>query len=72
VKASGCTVHFLIAELDSGPIVAQASVPVLPGDTAESLAARVLEQEHKLYPQALKRVAEGKVRLENGQAVFSG
>jgi phosphoribosylglycinamide formyltransferase-1 len=70
VKISGCTVHFIVAELDSGPIIAQASVPVLPGDTAESLAARVLEKEHKLYPHALQLVAEGKVKLENGQAVF--
>ncbi|HEX3652807.1 MAG TPA: phosphoribosylglycinamide formyltransferase [Rhizomicrobium sp.] len=70
VKISGCTVHFLTAELDSGPIIAQASVPVLPGDTAETLAARVLEQEHKLYPAALKLVAEGKVSLENDRAVF--
>jgi phosphoribosylglycinamide formyltransferase-1 len=69
-KVSGCTVHFLTAELDSGPIIAQASVPVLPGDTAETLAARVLEQEHELYPEALKLVAEGKVKLENGRAVF--
>jgi len=70
VKISGCTVHFLTAELDSGPIIAQASVPVLPDDTAETLAARVLEQEHELYPEALKLVAEGKVKLENGSAVF--
>lgn len=70
VKISGCTVHFLTAELDSGPIIAQASVPVLPGDTAETLAARVLEQEHELYPEALKLVAEGKVKLENGRAIF--
>mgnify|MGYP001544774580 CR=1 FL=1 len=70
VKISGCTVHFIVAELDSGPIIAQASVPVLPGDTAETLAARVLEKEHKLYPHALQLVAEGKVKLENGRAVF--
>jgi phosphoribosylglycinamide formyltransferase 1 len=71
VKVSGCTVHFLTAELDSGPVIAQTSVPVLPDDTVESLAARVLEQEHKLYPEALKLVSEGKVKLENGRAVFS-
>jgi phosphoribosylglycinamide formyltransferase-1 len=70
VKISGCTVHFIVPELDSGPIIAQAAVPVLPGDTAETLAARVLEEEHKLYPNALKLVAEGKVKLEMGQAVF--
>jgi phosphoribosylglycinamide formyltransferase-1 len=71
VKISGCTVHFLTCELDSGPIIAQACVPVLPDDTPDSLAARVLAEEHKLYPEALKLVAEGKVRLENGRAVFA-
>jgi phosphoribosylglycinamide formyltransferase-1 len=70
VKISGCTVHFIVAELDSGPIIAQAAVPVLPGDTAETLAARVLEKEHELYPNALRLVASGKVKLELGQAVF--
>ncbi|HTT97945.1 MAG TPA: phosphoribosylglycinamide formyltransferase [Rhizomicrobium sp.] len=68
---SGATVHFLTAELDSGPIVAQAKVPVLPGDTPETLAARVLEAEHVLYPTALKLVAEKRVRLENGKAVVA-
>jgi phosphoribosylglycinamide formyltransferase-1 len=71
VKESGCTVHFIVAELDSGPAIAQAAVPVLPGDTAETLAARILVEEHELYPAALKRVAEGKVKLENGRAVFA-
>lgn len=71
VRISGCTVHFLVPELDSGPIVAQAAVPVLKDDTAETLAARILEAEHKLYPEALKLVAEGKVKLENGRAVFA-
>ena len=59
VKESGCTVHFIVAELDSGPIVAQAAVPVLDGDTAETLAARILVEEHRIYPEALKKVAEG-------------
>ena len=71
VRISGCTVHFIVPELDSGPIIAQAAVPVLAGDTSETLAARILEAEHKLYPEALKLVAEGKVRLENGRAVFA-
>ena len=71
VKESGCTVHFIVPELDSGPIIAQAAVPVLPGDTVETLAARILVEEHKLYPAALKLVAEGKVKLENGKSVFS-
>jgi len=70
VKVSGCTVHFLTPELDSGPIIAQAAVPVLPDDTPETLGARVLAEEHKLYPEALKLVAAGKARLANGRAVF--
>lgn len=56
----GATVHFVVPELDSGPIIEQASVPVLPGDTPEKLAARVLEAEHRIYPLALRRVAEGR------------
>jgi phosphoribosylglycinamide formyltransferase-1 len=71
VKESGCTVHFIVAELDSGPAIAQAAVPVLPGDTAETLAARILVEEHRIYPEALKLVAEGKAKLENGRAVFA-
>ena len=63
VKISGCTVHFLVAELDSGPIIAQASVPVLPGDTAETLAARILEQEHVAYAEAIARVLSGKYEV---------
>ncbi|MEI9886667.1 MAG: phosphoribosylglycinamide formyltransferase [Rhizomicrobium sp.] len=66
VKISGCTVHFMVPELDSGPIVAQAAVPVLEGDTPLTLAARVLAEEHRLYPAALRLVAQGKVRLEDG------
>jgi phosphoribosylglycinamide formyltransferase-1 len=57
-------VHFVRPEMDSGPIVAQAAVPVLPGDTADSLAARVLIAEHQLYPHALGLVASGAVRVE--------
>jgi phosphoribosylglycinamide formyltransferase 1 len=60
VKRHGATVHFVVAAMDSGPIVAQDSVPVLEGDTAESLARRVLEVEHRLYPRALRLVAEGR------------
>jgi formyltetrahydrofolate-dependent phosphoribosylglycinamide formyltransferase len=70
VRVSGCTVHFLTHALDSGPIIAQAAVPVLPGDTVETLAARVLVEEHRLYPEALKAVAEGKVKLQAGRAVW--
>jgi len=57
----GATVHFVVPELDSGPIIAQESVPVLPGDTEGTLAARVLAVEHRIYPLALKRVAQGDV-----------
>jgi phosphoribosylglycinamide formyltransferase-1 len=64
----GCTVHFVTPELDSGPIVAQAEVPVLPGDTEETLAARVLEQEHLLYPRALAMVTSGRVAFDEGRA----
>jgi phosphoribosylglycinamide formyltransferase-1 len=67
VKVSGCTVHFVTPEMDSGPIVAQAAVPVLDGDTPESLAARVLAAEHRLYPHALALVASGCARLEGGR-----
>ena len=66
VTESGATVHFLMPELDSGPIIAQRKVPVLPGDTVETLSARVLEAEHVLYPEALRMVAEGRVKLNNG------
>jgi len=59
VKEHGATVHFVVPELDSGPIIEQGSVPVLPDDTPDSLAARVLEVEHRIYPSALRRVAEG-------------
>ena len=67
VKVHGATVHFVVPEMDSGPIVAQAAVSVRPGDTEEGLAARVLKVEHQIYPLALKLVAEGRVRVENGR-----
>ena len=68
---SGASVHFVVPELDAGPVIAQASVPVHPSDTPESLAERVLGVEHRLYPQALKLLASGKVALKNGLAVFN-
>jgi phosphoribosylglycinamide formyltransferase-1 len=64
VARHGCTVHFVTPELDSGPIVAQAEVPVLPDDTEDTLAARVLAQEHLLYPRALALVASGRATLD--------
>ena len=67
---SGASVHFVVPELDAGPVIAQASVPVHPSDTPEILADRVLGVEHTLYPEALKLLATGKVRLANGLAVF--
>ena len=62
----GCSVHFVVPELDAGPVIAQAKVPVLPGDDEESLATRVLAQEHTLYPRALAEVASGRVALVDG------
>jgi phosphoribosylglycinamide formyltransferase-1 len=71
VLVHGCTVHFVVPELDAGPIIAQAVVPVVPGDTEESLAARVIVQEHRLYPHALRMICDGTARLETGRVVFS-
>ena len=67
----GCTVHFVRLEMDTGPIIAQAAVPVLPGDTAETLGARVLAQEHIIYPHALRLVAGGHVRIEQECAMIT-
>ena len=64
VKVSGVTIHLVTAELDGGPIVVQRAVPVMPGDTAESLAARILEEEHRAYPEAVKVILDGGWRLE--------
>lgn len=63
-KAAGATVHFVTAELDHGPIIAQAVVPVLPGDTEDTLAARVLAREHVLYPRAVRWLIDGLLRVE--------
>lgn len=71
VKLHGCTVHFVRHETDTGPIIAQAAVPVLPDDDEARLATRVLRAEHKLYPLALRLVAEGKVRVEDERAIVS-
>lgn len=69
VKIHGCTVHFVVPEMDEGPIVAQAAVAVLDSDTPESLGTRVLEQEHLLYPRALRLVASGAVRVEGNRVL---
>ena len=68
---SGASVHFVAPELDAGPVIAQATVPVHPDDTPQMLADRVLEVELKLYPEALKLLASDKVALKNGLAIFT-
>ncbi len=68
VKRHGATVHFVVEETDAGPIISQQSVPVLQGDTEETLAARVLEVEHKIYPEALRLVAQGRAKFDSGKA----
>jgi len=70
VKISGCTVHFVDENLDSGPILVQAAVPVLNDDTAETLAARILEQEHRIYTEAIKIVLSGKYHIEGRRVIF--
>ncbi len=72
MRIHGCTVHFVTPAMDDGPVIAQAAVPVLVGDSEDDLSARVLKAEHRLYPLALKLVAEDKVRMEGGRTVFSG
>jgi len=71
VRIHGCTVHFVTPELDHGPIIVQAAVPVLPGDDVERLAARVLEQEHRVYPQAIRWFLDGKLKLEGNRVMVS-
>jgi len=71
VRLHGCTVHYVVPELDAGPIIAQGAVPVRPGDDADALAARILVQEHRLYPRALALVAGGKARLDGARVVFA-
>ncbi|CAH1667209.1 phosphoribosylglycinamide formyltransferase [Chelatococcus asaccharovorans] len=72
VRLHGCTVHFVTPELDDGPVLAQAAVPIVEGDTPETLAARVLVQEHVIYPAALARVASGQAKLVDGRVVIAG
>jgi len=69
VRFSGCTVHFVNEDCDEGPIVIQAAVPVFPEDTEETLAARILTQEHRIYPRAIQLYSEGRLRVE-GRKVF--
>lgn len=72
LRVHGCTVHFVTREMDDGPIIAQAAVPVITNDSEEKLSARVLKAEHQLYPLALALVAGGKARMEAGRTVFEG
>lgn len=71
-KRHGCTVHFVTAQLDHGPIIAQASVPVVAGDTADSLAARVLAEEHRLYPRVIRWFLDGLLELTDGKVRVKG
>lgn len=71
VRVHGCTVHFVTPTLDCGPVIVQAAVPVLPGDDAASLAARVLRQEHLVYPQAARGILENRCRLMDGRVVWT-
>jgi phosphoribosylglycinamide formyltransferase 1 len=66
----GASVHFVTAELDGGPLICQARVPVLPGDSEQTLAARVLKREHQIYPQAVGLIAEGRIRLDGNRVLF--
>lgn len=72
VKFAGCTVHFVRAQMDRGPVIVQAAVPVTPDDTEESLATRVLEAEHKIYPQAVRWIAEGRVNVHEEKVFVAG
>jgi phosphoribosylglycinamide formyltransferase-1 len=72
VARHGCTVHFVTADLDHGPIVIQAAVPVRDGDTPEGLAARVLKQEHVIYPRAVRWFLDGKLVIESGEVHVKG
>ena len=71
-KLAGCTVHFVTEGVDEGPIIVQAAVPVLDSDTSEALAARILEQEHKIYPQAVQLFAEGRLKVNGRQVQIAG
>jgi phosphoribosylglycinamide formyltransferase 1 len=72
VRFSGCTVHFVNEECDEGPIIIQAVVPVFPQDTEDSLASRILEQEHRIYPRAIQLYSEGRLRIEGRRVLVDG
>lgn len=71
-KIAGCTVHFVDEGMDTGPIIIQAAVAVEPGDTEETLSARILEQEHRIYPDAIRLYAEGRLKIEGRVVRISG
>jgi phosphoribosylglycinamide formyltransferase-1 len=71
VKIHGCTVHFVTPQVDHGPIIIQAAIPVLPDDTAETLAARVLQQEHRIYPEAVRWFMEDRLQLSHNRVEVS-
>jgi phosphoribosylglycinamide formyltransferase-1 len=71
VRISGCTVYIVRPEMDDGPILVQAAVPVLGGDTEETLAARVLQAEHRCYPYAVRAIAEGRVTIDGARAIIA-
>jgi phosphoribosylglycinamide formyltransferase-1 len=72
VRISGCTVHVVDEGTDTGPIVIQAAVPVLEGDSEETLAARILAQEHRCYPRAIALFAQGRIRIEDRRVQIAG
>lgn len=72
VKISGCTVHFVDEGMDTGPVIIQAAVPVSPDDTEESLSERILKLEHRIFPEAIRLYAEGRLRVEGGVVKISG
>ncbi|MBI2359184.1 MAG: phosphoribosylglycinamide formyltransferase [Deltaproteobacteria bacterium] len=72
VRFSGCTVHFVNEECDEGPIIIQAVVPVFPDDTEESLSARILKEEHRIYPRAIQLYSEGRLRVEGRKVYVDG
>jgi phosphoribosylglycinamide formyltransferase-1 len=72
VKEHGASVHFVTSDLDAGPVIIQARVPVKTTDDAATLAARVLEKEHLIYPRAIKWFAEGRLKIENGKVLLDG
>ena len=72
VKFSGCTVHFVDEDMDTGPIIIQAVVPILDGDTEDSLSARILKQEHKIYSRAIQLYAEGRLKVEGRRVLLTG